>query len=88
MLSITRDNLSVLPRIILSRADAKIEHVAGQIEAVARLAVPRDADELSKTTGLSTISDGIGKLLGASGGIEKWGWSLLSVLELDRKSVV
>ena len=87
MLSITRDNLSALPRIILSQADATIEHVAGQIEAVARLAVPREADELSKITSLSTVSDGIGKLLGASGGIEKWGWSLLSVLEFENPPV-
>lgn len=87
MMSITRDNLSALPRIIPSQADAKIEHVAGQIEAVARLAVPRSADESSKITGLSTISDGIGKLLGANGGIEKWGWNLLSVLEFENPPV-
>ena len=84
MVSITRDNLAALPRFIPSQSDAKIEHIAGQIEAVCRLAV---VGETLKFPGLSTISGGIGKLLGPSGGIEKWGWSLLSVLEFENPQV-
>lgn len=84
MITITKDNLAALPRIIPSQADTKIEHTAGQIEAVCKLAVTH---EISKPTGLSTISGGIGKLLGPSGGIEKWGWSLLTVLEFENPPV-
>jgi hypothetical protein len=84
MTSIMRDNLAALPRIIPSQADAKIEHLAGQIEAVCRLAM---SQESTKVAGLSTISGGIGKLLGPSGGIEKWGWSLLAVLEFENPTV-
>ena len=87
MMSITRDNLSALPRIIPTQADAKIEHIAGQIEAVCRLAITGKIDELPMMTGLSTISGGIGKLLGPSGGIEKWGWSLLTVLEFENPPI-
>lgn len=83
---ITRDNLAALPRIIPSRSDAKTEHIAKQIEAVCRLAVVQEHESL-KITGLSTISGGIGKLLGPTGGIERWGWSLLSVLEVENPPI-
>ena len=66
----TRDNLSLLPRFLTSQADEKIAHVAGLIEAVCRI-----------SSGLHVIASEIGKILGSAGGIEKWGWSLLSVLE-------
>lgn len=75
---ISRDSLAALPRMMLSHADEKVEHVAGVIEAVCHLATTDDA---SGTSGLSSISLGVGKLLGPTGGIEKWGWSLLSVLD-------
>ncbi|KAJ7209642.1 armadillo-type protein [Mycena pura] len=74
----TRDNLSALPRLLSSQADSKVEHVAGIIEAVCALAAPGESD-----TGIVSISKGLGVLLGPTGGIEKWGWRLLSVLELD-----
>jgi len=86
-MTITKDNLAALPRIVPSQADAKIEHVAGQIEAVCRLATTRTINDPLKVTGLSTISGGIGKLLGPSGGIEKWGWSLLTVLEFENPPI-
>lgn len=74
----TRDSLAALPRLIPSQSDAKVEHLAGLIEAVCRLAArEKNADR----NGLSAISLEIGKLLGPTGGIEKWGWNLLSVLE-------
>ena len=72
----TSKNLAALPRLIPTHADARVEHVAGQVEAVCRLVVPNDQDHP-----LSSVSNGISKLLGPTGGIEKWGWSLLSVLE-------
>ena len=74
----TRDNLAALPSLLPSHADAKVEHIAGLIDAVCRLATP---EETLLKPRLSSISTGIGKLLGPTGGIEKWGWSLLSVLE-------
>ncbi|KAJ7232782.1 hypothetical protein B0H12DRAFT_1144891 [Mycena haematopus] len=73
----TRDNISALPRLLSSQADSKIEHVAGLIEAVCALA-PRTGN----TSGVASISTGLGVLLGPTGGIERWGWRLLSVLEL------
>ncbi|KAJ7782844.1 armadillo-type protein [Mycena metata] len=73
----TKDNLSALPRLLSSQADSKVEHVAGLIEAVCTLAVPTD-----DLAGITAISTGLGVLLGPTGGIERWGWRLLSVLEL------
>ncbi|KAJ7690676.1 armadillo-type protein [Mycena rosella] len=73
----TRDNLSALPRLLSSQADSKVEHVAGLIEAVCALAAPSGS-----MAGIVPISTGIGVLLGPTGGIERWGWRLLSVLEL------
>ncbi|KAJ7188563.1 armadillo-type protein [Mycena filopes] len=73
----TKDNLSALPRLLSSQADSKVEHVAGLIEAVCTLAVPT-----ADSSGISAISTGLGVLLGPTGGVERWGWRLLSVLEL------
>lgn len=75
----TGEHLNTLPRLLSAQDDAKVEHVAGIIVAVCRLAVPQD--EHIETI-ISPVSKGIAKLLGPNGGIEKWGWSLLSVLEL------
>ncbi|KAG5647771.1 hypothetical protein DXG03_008494 [Asterophora parasitica] len=77
LLRTTNDNLLALPRLLPTHADAKVEHVAGIVEAVCRLVYSKD-----ESTGLTSISTGISKLLGPTGGIEKWGWSLLAVLEL------
>ncbi|KAI5119774.1 hypothetical protein M0805_009245 [Coniferiporia weirii] len=62
----TAENLSALPRLLPTQADAKIEHIAGQVEAACRLSV---------------AGGGVGRLLGPTGHIEKWGWRLLSVLD-------
>ena len=80
----TSENLAALPRLIPTHADARVEHAAGQIEAVCRLAIA--GNQVDKT--LSQISNGISKLLGPAGGIEKWGWSLLSVLEFVEPPVM
>ncbi|KAF9535670.1 armadillo-type protein [Crepidotus variabilis] len=77
------NNLSALPRLVSTQADQKIMHTAGLIEAVCRLCI----DDPSQSR-LSVVSKGVGKLLGPTGGIEKWGWSLLSVLEIEEPSVV
>lgn len=74
---IAKDNLSSLPRWIGSQADSKVEHIASQVEAICRLA----QSTASKIHGLSSLSLGLNLLLGPSGGIERWGWTLLSVLE-------
>ncbi|THH13475.1 hypothetical protein EW146_g6745 [Bondarzewia mesenterica] len=83
LLQTTRDNLAALPRLLPSHSDQKVEHIAGQVEAVCRLATSGDSTSIYTPTRLSTVSTGIGKLLGPMGGIEKWGWRLLSVLEFD-----
>ncbi|TFK36978.1 hypothetical protein BDQ12DRAFT_633380 [Crucibulum laeve] len=85
LMNSTADNLLALPRLLSTQADSKVEHISGLIEAVCRLAV---SDENPTTESLSPISKGIGRLLGPTGGIEKWGWSLLSVLELVEPYIV
>lgn len=74
---IAKDSLSSLPRWIGSQADSKVEHIAGQAEAICRLVL----STAPKTSGPSSLSLALNLLLGPSGGIERWGWTLLSVLE-------
>lgn len=75
--SMTSDYLSSLPRLISVQSEAKVEHTAGLIEAVCRLCF-RGLNEEERNP---TISTRLQKLTGPMGGIEKWGWVLLSVLE-------
>ena len=69
------DGLSDLPRLLHSQAEEKIIRVAGQVEAVCTLGE-------TETTSSSAIQSGVSKLLGPTGHIEKWGWRLLSSIEL------
>ena len=80
LLQMTGDILSTLPRVLLSHADFKVEHLAGQVEAICRLAT-------SRSENLSALSRGLGKLFGPTGGIEKWGWRLLAVMEFEMSQV-
>ncbi|KAF4623835.1 hypothetical protein D9613_002237 [Agrocybe pediades] len=77
------DNLSALPRLLSTQVDSKTSHVARLITAACRL-----SSQSASTTSLHVISKGIGKLLGPTGGVEKWGWSLLSVLEVVEPPIV
>ncbi|KDR85468.1 hypothetical protein GALMADRAFT_132161 [Galerina marginata CBS 339.88] len=77
------DNLSALPRLLATQADARVTHAAGLITAVCHIGSKSDSAE-----SIPIIAKGIGKLLGPTGGIEKWGWSLLSVLEVVEPPVV
>jgi hypothetical protein len=77
------NNLSALPHLISTQTDAKIVHTAGLVESICRLATKVDSHP-----GVALVGKGVGKLLGPSGGIEKWGWSLLAVLELVDPPVV
>ncbi|KAF5323520.1 hypothetical protein D9611_005652 [Ephemerocybe angulata] len=82
VMQMTSQNLASLPRFLASQSDAKTQHVAEMVIAICRVALlPDDGPALT------SISKAIGKLLGPSGGIEKWGWSLLSVLEFMEPSV-
>ncbi|KAF8495087.1 armadillo-type protein [Gautieria morchelliformis] len=67
---LTRNNLISLPRLLPSQSDAKVEHLARQVFAACQL-----------SGSVHAVSEGVGMLLGPTGGIEKWGWSLLSVVE-------
>ncbi|KAF9074822.1 armadillo-type protein [Rhodocollybia butyracea] len=82
LMRITRDNLTALPVLLPSHVDSKVEHVAGIIEAICLLATRGDQNSLS------SVASEIAKLLGPTGGVEKWGWSLLSVLELADPEVI
>ncbi|KAI0274983.1 ARM repeat-containing protein [Gloeopeniophorella convolvens] len=84
LLQMTGDILSTLPRLLPTRADSKVEHLATQIEAVCHLATSPSADH---SESFSVLSKGIGKLLGPMGGIERWGWRLLNVMEFDLPSI-
>ncbi|CCM04193.1 uncharacterized protein FIBRA_06359 [Fibroporia radiculosa] len=77
LMQISKDNLAALPRAIVTHADAKVEHIAGILESICLLATAQGRGQ----RGISPIASGVGKLLGPNGGIEKWGWNLLSVLE-------
>lgn len=77
------DNLSSLPRLLSIQSDARVAHTAGLVVAICQLAFTEDS-----RIRLPAISKGIGQLLGPSGGIEKWGWGLLSVLEFVEPPVV
>ena len=77
------NNLSALPHLISTQTDAKIVHTAGLVESICRLATKVDSHPA-----VTLVGKGVGKLLGPSGGIEKWGWSLLAVLELVEPPVV
>ncbi|KAG1754894.1 armadillo-type protein [Suillus paluster] len=85
LLEISKENLSSLPRSIVSQDDTKVEHIAGQIEAICLLATSSSTS--STGLGLPSISLGIDTLLGPTGGIEKWGYTLLSVLEFTSPQV-
>ncbi|KAK0208769.1 armadillo-type protein [Desarmillaria ectypa] len=77
LMLLTRDNLTALPRLLPLMADAKVEHVAGLIEAVCHLSY----DKEGQTSPQNPISTELVRLLGPTGGVEKWGWNLLSVIE-------
>ncbi|KAF8807843.1 hypothetical protein BYT27DRAFT_7338475 [Phlegmacium glaucopus] len=77
------DNLSALPRLLSTQSDARISHTVALVEAVCRLAYVTD-----RQIPFDPVVKGVGKLLGPTGGIEKWGWSLLSVLEFVEPSIV
>ncbi|EAU92805.1 hypothetical protein CC1G_01850 [Coprinopsis cinerea okayama7 len=78
----TTDNMSALPRLLSSQSDARIQHVAEMITSVCKLGASDSENNI-----VSSISKVVGKLLGPTGGVEKWGWSLLAVLELVNPSV-
>ena len=85
LLQISSDNLAALPHLLLSHADFRVEHVAGMLVSVCQLASSPDN---SRLPAVAAISTGVGKLLGPHGGVERWGWSLLSTLEFVNPPIV
>lgn len=82
VLQITRDNLGTLRHLMALHADGKIEHAANVVRAVCDLAIHTNPEQR-----LDPIVQGVGRLLGVNGGIERWGWGLLSVMELSSPSI-
>ena len=78
LMQIFKDNLSSLPRLLQMMAGSKVEHAALIIDAICDLGV---APDIPNPIDENVISAGVGMLLGPNGGIERWGWRLLSVLE-------
>ncbi|KAH8814780.1 hypothetical protein DL96DRAFT_1685011 [Flagelloscypha sp. PMI_526] len=85
LITLLNDNLAALPRLILSGADSRVVHVSSMIEATCLLAT---AGQKKEGHILGSLLGGIGHILGPAGGVEKWGWSLLSVLRLEGPSIV
>lgn len=82
LMQITRDTLQSLPHFISASSDSNVEHAAKLITAISLLS------SNGYEQGIGLISTGLGKLLGPTGAIEKWGWSLLSILELAEPPVM
>ncbi|GJE99641.1 hypothetical protein PsYK624_159120 [Phanerochaete sordida] len=82
LLHIAKDHLMRFPRLIPTQSDTRIEHSARIVEAICSLAITRNGRQ-----GLRTVASEVSKLLGPNGGIERWGWSLLSVLDLTAPSL-
>lgn len=85
IMQIANDALSSLPQLIPARSDSQIIHVAGQVEAICRLG-NIDTSVAGGRPGhdsVAAIRIGVSKLLGPTGGIEKWGWRLLSSLHFE-----
>ncbi|KAH8102563.1 armadillo-type protein [Cristinia sonorae] len=81
LLQISKDNMISLPRLISIRAEGKLLHATGIIQAICEIS-------FSQSPAASAVRGGIDNLLGPNGGIERWGWNLLSVLEFTTTSVV
>lgn len=85
IMQIANEALSSIPQLIPARSDTHIIHVAGQVEAICRLG-SIDTSVAAFRAGhdsVAAIRIGISKLLGPTGGIEKWGWRLLSSLHFE-----
>ena len=82
LLHIAKNHLMHLPRLIPMQSDTKVEHSAGIVEAICNLGMTQENRQ-----GLRVVALEVSKLLGPNGGIERWGWSLLSVLELTAPSI-
>ncbi|KAI0348351.1 hypothetical protein BDW22DRAFT_79528 [Trametopsis cervina] len=85
LFQISKDHLTSLPRHIPSHSDSKVEHAAKIVEAICSLSV---ADDDTQGRPLNAIGHEVGRLLGPNGGIEKWGWSLLSVLTFATPQII
>ncbi|PPQ77640.1 hypothetical protein CVT26_005406 [Gymnopilus dilepis] len=83
IMKILSDTLSALPRLLLMQADSRVTHAAGVVTAVCHLATSESGRDPPPI-----IVKGVRKLVGPAGGIEKWGWGLLSVLEIVEPPVV
>ena len=79
------ENLLVLPHLLPAHADSKVIHAASQITAICNLG---SSSSSALESSIPAISHMVGKLLGPTGQVEKWGWSLLSVLELSPPDIV
>ncbi|PFH49688.1 hypothetical protein AMATHDRAFT_76065 [Amanita thiersii Skay4041] len=75
LMQIAKDNLLNLPRLLPSMSETRVQHAAGLVTAICHLASTGD-----NASGVPLVSSGIGKLLGQMGGVERWGWTLMSVL--------
>ncbi|KAI0788681.1 armadillo-type protein [Abortiporus biennis] len=84
ILRLSQDHLSSLPRHLRSHSDSKVEHAANLINAICGLTMVESGRRISE---MEVVSVGVSKLLGPNGGIQKWGWSLLSTLEFSPPSV-
>lgn len=83
LMRLTSEYLLSLPRLIFIQEENKVQHLSCLIRAVCNLTVLDEDSTTTTSSSISAISKGIGKLLGPSSDIEKWGWSLLSVFQFS-----
>ena len=80
LMEMAQSYLTSLPRVLLSHSETRVQHVAQQVVAVCILS--------KENAHAGSIANAIGILLGPTGGIEKWGYSLLNVLEFSSPNIV
>ncbi|KAF8329816.1 armadillo-type protein [Cantharellus anzutake] len=81
ILDMTQTNMNSLPRLIPTHSDAKVQYLASQVEAVCMIAS-------SGSSSAKALRSSIQTLLGPTGHVEKWGFSLLYVLDFSIPSIM
>ncbi|KAF9515744.1 hypothetical protein BS47DRAFT_743415 [Hydnum rufescens UP504] len=79
LIDMTQVNMVSLPLLVPTHSDTKVQHLARQVEAVCLI---------SREKAMHPIAIGLASLLGPTGGIEKWGYNLLNVLDFTTPAIV
>ncbi|WVR05025.1 hypothetical protein IAU60_002037 [Kwoniella sp. DSM 27419] len=78
MLDLLNNAINSLPRLVTSQQDLKVDELARLITAIADVAADSGHHDIGRRR------NPIAELLGPSGGVEKWSWSLLDCFEFGK----